>query len=457
MITFSMIRPGCLLRRLHTAQQGSVLIMVALGLGAIMSVTGLVFEISNYASAKSRFTNAVDQALLAAAAAHSDNPTAYATEYLTTNMNETAKNVVIESFSVTVSNNSTIWSAKAKGFLKTSIAGIVGVSQFDLEHNATVQFDTSTVSEIVAMVDVSGTMCANFKRTQQEDGKIVIDFVPDETCQKLAMMKEGLSQIAKIGVGYSADAQGKAAYKVGIVPFTYKIKVPNPAAVPEFMYQGEKDAGYGTDYFTNVSDAEMTGGPIPMVQPLKAIANEADKAELLESINKISSSTAAEFERTAWKRSALGAQIAGLMLDPRHHDIFGGEKPADFGAPNTKKILIMMTDSANLGCCYTNWPAGNFRNHFIYSYNPDHKLLVGGNGQSGVCKQMKEAGIEIFTVLLDVNRADMDEGGNEIVDSFAECASDPAHAFEVAYNDQAKLKEVYGAIGKALIKLRLTE
>ena len=67
MITFSMIRPGCLLRRLHTAQQGSVLIMVALGLGAIMSVTGLVFEISNYASAKSRFTNAVDQALLAAA------------------------------------------------------------------------------------------------------------------------------------------------------------------------------------------------------------------------------------------------------------------------------------------------------------------------------------------------------------------------------------------------------
>ena len=61
MITFSMIRPGCSLRRLRTAQQGSVLIMVALGLGAIMSVTGLVFEISNYASAKSRFTNAVDQ------------------------------------------------------------------------------------------------------------------------------------------------------------------------------------------------------------------------------------------------------------------------------------------------------------------------------------------------------------------------------------------------------------
>ncbi len=457
MIDTSTIRKKGLMRRLAESQHGSVLILVALGIGAIMSVTGLVFEISNYASAKSRFNNAVDQALLAAAAAHSDNPTEFATQYLRTNLNETAKNVALESFSVSVSNNNTIWRASAKGTLKATIGGIIGITQFTLLHDAEVQWDTSTVSEIVAMVDVSGTMCAHFVRNQQDNGKAAIDFVPDQTCQKLAMMKEGLSQITKIGVGYSVAADGKAAYKVGIMPFTYKIRVPNPSAVPPFMYKGEQDAGYGSDYYTYLGDAEADAGPLPSVVPLKAIATEGDKAALMESINNITSGNADEFKRPAWKRSALAAEMSGLMLDPRYNDIFGGEKPAEFGAPNTKKIVIMMTDSANIGCCYTNYPPGNFRGHYIYSYHPDHLQLVGDGGKAGVCKQLKDAGVEVYTVLLDVNRDDMDAGGEEIVNSFQQCATDPSHAFEIAYGDEAKLKEVYGVIGKALIKLRLTQ
>jgi hypothetical protein len=51
----------------------------------------------------------------------------------------------------------------------------------------------------------------------------------------------------------------------------------------------------------------------------------------------------------------------------------------------------------------------------------------------------------------------MDAGGEEIIDAFSQCATDPSHAFEIKYGDTAKLKEVYSAIGKALIKLRLTE
>ena len=475
MTHLSTMRMAKTLQWLHKAQQGSVLILVAAGLAAIMAVTGLTVEISNYTAAKSRFNNAVDQALLAAAAANSDNPTEFATQYLKTNLNETAKNIEINNFEVSSADNKSVWTATAKGSLKSTIAGVVGITEFTLQHDAEARWDNSTVSEIVAMVDVSGTMCAHFVRNPQPDAKAVIEFVPDQGCKKLAMMEAGLTKITERGVGYGVNNAGAAGYKVGIVPFTYKIKVPNPAAVPAFMYKGEQNAGYGSNYYTNLGDAEGDAGALPAVWPLKSIATGADKAALLNAIKSLTTvqwsldqdgglifdnpaTPPVEFNRAAWKRSALATEMSGLMFDPRYNDIFGGEKPADFGSPNTKKILIMMTDSANLGCCFTNYPSGNFRGHYIYSYAPDHDLLVG---QNGVCKQLKDAGVEIYTVLLDVNRDDMDAGGQDIIDAFQKsCATDDSHAFTVGGDEQQQAKQLvnaYSTIGKALIKLRLSK
>jgi hypothetical protein len=237
------------------------------------------------------------------------------------------------------------------------------------------------------------------------------------------------------------------------------------------MYQGEEKAGYGTNYYTNVQDAEMDGGPLPSVWPLKSIATGDDKKALLDAIQNLSSievnaagevvgsAAPTEFNRAAWKRSALAAEMAGLMLDPSHNAIFGGEMPAAFGDPAAKKILIMMTDSANLGCCFTNYPSGNFRGHYIYSYSPDHTLLV--DDKTGVCKQLKEAGVEIFTVLLDVNPDDMDTGGEQIVNAFQKnCATDASHAFTVGGSpeqQEEQLKNAYSTIGRAIRKLKLSQ
>jgi hypothetical protein len=307
-------------------------------------------------------------------------------------------------------------------------------------------------------------MCAKFNRVQEADGKVAIEITSDVNCTKLDMMKEALTQILTTGVGYRQSGNGQAidpSYKVGIVPFSFKVRLPNPSAAPSFLLQGEIDAGYDSNYFTNLTDAEANGsGSLPPVIPLMAIRGPEDKARLLAAVENITTNDAISFQRPAWKRSALGAQIAALMLDPRYQDMFGnaGAMPASFGAPKTDKIVIMMTDSANLGCCFTNWPIGNFRGHYIYSYTPDHHALVGQQGSNpGICEQMKHAGIEIYTVLLDVDKRDMGQGGEQIVDAFRECATSPSHAFEIAAGDTEKLKEAYRVIGKALIKLRLAE
>jgi len=443
-------------QRFSGNEQGALAIFVALCLTVMLTASGVAFEMSKYTKAKARFNNALDQALLAAAAANPSDLTQYAKNYFMTNLSEQGLQANVSKFTINVNGDKSLWTAEAEGTMNTSFASFVGVDAMSLKHKASVAWDASTTTELVAMVDVSGTMCANFQRMQTEDGATVVDFVPDRGCTKINQMKEALKQITGIGIGYTGGGAAPS-YKVGIVPFTYKVKLPNPDKVPAFLVQGEKDAGYGDDYFKDLTDAEGGGPPLPLVTSLMSIGSATDKQNFLNKVAALSTPDNQEFARPFMKRSSMGAELSAMMLDPEYNAMFGGEKPAEFGAPNTKKIVIMMTDSANLGCCFTNWPETNFRNHYIYSYSPDHNALVGANGQAGICKAMKEKGIEIYTVLLDVNPADMDARGAEIVQSFKDCASDPDHAFEVPRNDEAKLKQAYTIIGKAIMKLRLTE
>jgi hypothetical protein len=473
------------LRRYAQDNRGAVYIMVAAGLFATLVAVGLAVEFSNYNTYKSRFRNALDQAVLAVASTGGsvENVNQYAMEYFKTNLPNGGAGLNLEEFNVTSNAENTEWRGKASGTIDTSIAGIVGIGSVELNHEAVAAWDNTIKTEIVAMVDVSGTMCANFRRTKQVDGTTVIDFVPDRSCVKLHMMQEGLRSIVDIGVGYTVAGKGKAVepvFAIGLVPFTYKVRLPNPRAVPAFLLAGERQTIEVPDprvtcsgrrcssageivvegdpnYFTDLSDVDAFGPRQQAVLPLRDIKGAADKQAFLRDIDNLVSRNNAEFERRFMKRSSLGAHIAGLMLDPRYNGMFGGVQPRAFGAPKTEKIVIMMTDSANLGCCFTNWPDNNFRNNYIYSYSDDHRHLVGGPGQPGVCQQMKDAGIQIYTVLLDVEESDANARGGEIIEAFEGCATSKDYAFRVPYNDSATLKEVYTIIGRSLMKLRLTE
>lgn len=444
-----------IMQRFCRDERGAIAVFVAIIMGALLTGTGIAYEMSKYSKAKSRFNNAVDQALLAAAAANVPDVQTYATNYLKTNMAQSGlEDVTVTKFNVIAQGEAT-WKADGVATMSTVFGKFLGKETLLLEHSAKVTWDDSVMTEMVAMVDVSGTMCANFERIQQEDGSTVVDFVPDRSCTKLNQMKESLKNIATIGVGIPPG--GQPSYAVGIVPYTYKLALPHPEKVPAPLVQVENDAGYGDNYYTSLADAEGTGPALPKVVSLTPIANETDKANMLKKIEALSTADNQEFNRPFMKRSSLGALFSAYLLDPDYKEMFEGVTPRAFGTANTRKIVIMMTDSANLGCCFTNWPETNFRNHYIYSYKEDHDQLVGENGKQGICKAMKDQGIEVFTLLLDVDRRDMDARGNEIVDAYKACASGPDHAFEVPRNDKQKLKEAYTIIGKSIMQLRLVE
>lgn len=443
------------LLNLKRDQRGAITLFLVFAITTLIGASALAFEMSKYTKAKARFNNALDQAVLATASANSNDPSGYGTKYFNSNLSAEMANITVNSVSFSVSANRETWEGTATGSMPTTFGRFIGIPSLELKHDATVGWDMNKHTEIVALVDVSGTMCAKFERVAQANGSVVVDIVPDRGCLKLNQMKEALKQIVSIGVGYSG-LPGTPAYKAGIIPFTYKVKVANPGSIPAFVLAGEQSAGYGSNYYSDLSDAEAGGPPIPPVTPLMAINNESDKDAFKAKAQALSTGSNDEISRPFMKRSAVGATFAALMMDPAYTGIFGGAAPDALGS-STRKIVILMTDSANLGCCFTNWPADNFRNHYVYSYAPDHNALVGGGGEPGICQAMKDQGIEIFTVLLDVDRRDMDERGEEIVDSFQGCASTPDKAFEVAYNDTNKLREVYTIIGKSIMNLRLTK
>lgn len=458
---------GTLLRRMREECNGQAMIMVGLTASLVFGAVSFGIEVANYNKMKSRLRNAMDQAVLSTAstAGTLKDPENYALEYLKANLPDSgAKYIGLEeNFSVTSEDN-IIWTARSRVKVDTVMGKLLGLDHLDIKQVSRARWDKSIKNEVVALVDVSGTMCARFKRDGIETADGSIPLVPDRSCLKLHKMQEALRKIVEIGVvGVPEDP----IFKVGVVPFTFQVRLPdnrgtNVAKVAPFLLANEPDKSY----FTNFSDSENGGPPLPSTFGLRSISSEADRSALFKYIDGLENNNQ-EIARMAWKRSSLGAQMAGLMLDPRYQTLFGGVKPNDFGHEKTRKIVILMTDSVNMGCCFTNWPqTSDYKGkNYLYSYRLDHEHLVGNGSKRGFCDLLKEEGVEIHTVLLDVEADDVGVRGNEIIDAFEGCATNPEDAppyaqaltytHRVALDDQKSLENAYKVIGRSLLNLRL--
>jgi len=118
------------------------------------------------------------------------------------------------------------------------------------------------------------------------------------------------------------------------------------------------------------------------------------------------------------------------MLDPNSKQYFtyhytgdykNNYSVAQFPDPETpdeklaKKVVVLISDGANLGGAYTNYPAGNFENQYLYEYAPYTKHTLE------ICEALKKQQVQIFTVLLNV--PDDTAGAKEIADLMSRCSS----------------------------------
>lgn len=190
--------------------------------------------------------------------------------------------------------------------------------------------------------------------------------------------------------------------------------------------------GIRADGFDKDINDPMTH-PFPGLYPVSNCPS--NKAVQLTADEKVVTDTTKGLATTGQTLIPSGLTFGWAMLESG--EMFGAESMASVKAKGGRKVVVLMTDGVNsLGRSVTNPEVGT-RNR-----------SVGDNITKELCTNIKNSGIEIFTVAFDVRDTTTEE-------LLRNCASATTKYF--APTDSAGLKDAFGAIGNQLRTVKLTQ
>ncbi len=151
------------------------------------------------------------------------------------------------------------------------------------------------------------------------------------------------------------------------------------------------------------------------------------------------------------------------MLSPKWNGLWGAQPMKEYGASNNIKAIIMMTDGEN------SVPSRNYTGVAVTAYEPRSNPAIIGNNRlstgrmygastrsqantqinaamAEACTKIKDAGIEIYTVVLQVN----DETTQNL---YRNCATSQNHYY--APGNTSELYEDFEKIAKSLNRIRI--
>lgn len=434
-----------LIKQTLTSQHGGFLIVAAIAIPVLLMMTGAAVDTSRYIKASSYIQSAADQAAVAAAGVDAEDRKAVAERFFMAGLSESAEYIELNDLHINeefVDGQELVITVTADADMKTMFGGFLGMSEINVQKLGESTRMVKNVEAVLTLA-MSGTMCAGKTRIPNNsafvEGDTLISLEPDN-CGTFDKLKEGVNAFMDI----VSENETVADFRIGLVPYNYKVAMPDLNRIPPSL-----EANEAGGFFETVHDAQPLSDVVPLTSNL---------ADIRQAVQEMQTSA----EATAWSRTDLASHVAGLMLDPGSHEYFGGDTPTGFDDRQTEKIVILMTDGANIGCCYTNWPLGDFTNQYVYYYEPYDEH------QREVCTRLKENGVKVYSILLDVRESD--PGGAIINDTFARCATpsfaeansssplncqDTSNCFNVATDDE--LLETFRQIAKTFYRPTITE
>lgn len=293
-------------------------------------------------------------------------------------------------------------------------------------------------NDYIRITDVSSGMSSlnnkNYTITKITDNTFSIPVVGWGTTYVQPVIT-GKSWCTKYGCEY---------YKIGSGSTLYR---PTPSCVTERMTNSFTDVAPSTTLLSinYTSGGTCSGNPVK-IQPL---TSDKSKLEAYTVANALAPSggTAGQIG-TAWAWYMVSPHFAELFDDPQA--TVGGDfesKPAAYDAPNTLKIVIIMTD-------------GVYNTEYCKGVNVDDVSCSAPDGTTGtmsgplgqaqdLCAAMDAKKVVVYTVGFN-----LPETGTA-VDLLRECASEPAY-FKLA-NDNAGLITAFREIGENISDLRLSQ
>lgn len=436
---------------------GDVAILFGLMTMAMFMLIGAAVDIGRWLNARDQTIAAIDAAVLAAGRALQTNggnqadAVAVAQVYY---QQATKSRLVVKNDSVSFSvvDNGTAVQATGNAEINTPFMRLAGINELPLLKNTGAENSKSVLAvggnaelnlEIGMMLDVSGSMGTGTKLQDMKDA--AADLVDIVVWQDQSKFKSRVSVIPFSGDVRPPAAQGLIGALLGLVTPALNASWPATRTLSGKTYTKTACVGerMTSDRYTDVKPVTgnfltptyTRGGACAIDASGAVVPLSSDKTALKAKINSlVAQGGTAGHVGTAW---------AYYMLSPKWSSLVSSAStPVAFNTANTKKIAILMTDG-----------------EYNYTYDskgfPTDASGNNGNGQSSaaqavaVCQQMKNNGIEVYTVGFDL-------GGNQTaINTLNTCATDSTKAYNADNGEQ--LKAAFRDIALKVSSLYLTK
>ena len=402
----------CLSSDFARREDGTTAILFALALLPILVMFGFAIDIQRAQSAKVQMQAIADSAALAGARQFyegDDTAEAVAKAYFENAIAGMPPGTSCASLSITTEDKYGSVTVTANCALGTTISGIIGQDKIDLNTSATARSKASKL-DLALMLDVSGSMKGSKLKDLKTAAKNAVDILTIGAAGDTRIALAPYSTSVNLG-SYTEAVVGTDAFDADRDHATCVTERPGIAKRTDEAPEDTKWVGYET---------ESVGGKNIWCPNAEVLPLTNNSGKLKSQINAL--------KADGWTAGQLGIAWSWYAIAPEWNSIWPADSaPLKYDNPDVIKSVILMTDGA-----------------FNTTY--DDKQGNSVNQSKVLCKEMRDAGVQIYSVAFKAPAS-----GQAVLKN---CASSPDHYFEPENGDE--LIAVYEEIATSLSNLRLS-
>ena len=402
----------CLSSDFARREDGTTAILFALALLPILVMFGFAIDIQRAQSAKVQMQAIADSAALAGARQFyegGDTAEAVAKAYFENAIASMPPGTNCASLSITTDDKYGSVTVTANCALGTTISGIIGQDKIDLNTSATARSKASKL-DLALMLDVSGSMKGSKLKDLKTAAKNAVDILTIGAAGDTRIALAPYSTSVNLG-SYTEAVVGTDAFDADRDHATCVTERPGIAKRTDEAPEDTKWVGYET---------ESVGGKDIWCPKSEVLPLTNNSGKLKSQINALTAD--------GWTAGQLGIAWSWYAIAPEWNSIWPADSaPLKYDNPDVIKSVILMTDGA-----------------FNTTY--DDKQGNSVNQSKVLCKEMRDAGVQIYSVAFKAPAS-----GQAVLKN---CASSPDHYFEPENGDE--LIAVYEEIATSLSNLRLS-
>jgi Flp pilus assembly protein TadG len=416
---------------------GNFTVTFALMAVALMGAAGSAIDYSRIYLSRNGMATALDSAVMAVAAELNEKDmteseiVSYVDAFVSSNMD--AGNPVAEVYKLTdiaVDYTNQQVSARISADVPMTLLGVLGWKVMPVSLASATQFGTN-LSEVAMTFDVTGSMAGS----------------------KLVSLKKAANE--GIGILLDVNTPTRSRLKVSVVPYAEAVNAgplktyvfaepagytgPNPALGDTYPVaaDGCSTERKGDQQFTDAGPDRSVVNRDPRLKACPGVA-----VQPLTASETLLSSAVDKLRASGTTAGQIGIQWAWYTISPEWAPYFPDEsKPGPYGT-QLRKYAIIMTD----GEFNTAYAGVGARQSVSSQSAKSMEYAVN------LCTEMKEAGIEVFTVGFDLKE-------KNAIDTLKKCASPAQGGVQYFYSAKTgdELVDAYRTIAQRIKSVRLVK